>query len=112
MIKTIYEYDNRYFDDESDVSEYIANKIGGNYNNIDPESTAEFQSEWEEVECKDLEWKSRGQNGEVYEVIEPILNDIRIIAHTTLNKVELNRLIKFLQIAVNRIDEKGFYGNQ
>ena len=52
MIKTIYEYDNRYFDDESDVSEYIANKIGGNYNNIDPTSTAEFHREWEEVEEK------------------------------------------------------------
>jgi hypothetical protein len=41
-----FEYDDTIFEDETALDEYICDKIGGNYNNIDPMDTNEFEYEW------------------------------------------------------------------
>ena len=43
-------YDDIIYRDEVEVDEAICEKIGGNYNNIDPSTTSEFEDEWFWVE--------------------------------------------------------------
>ena len=112
MIKTIYEYNGQEFADYDELEEYVANLTGGAYNNADPYDTPAFYEAMEEVELREVEWHDSGYHEEISNAIKPILNSIEIEVHTTLDKSNLNKLIKHLQIAVNRIDEKGFYGNQ
>ncbi|MCK9576044.1 MAG: hypothetical protein M0R51_08970 [Clostridia bacterium] len=46
-----YLYRGEEYDSEDEVGEAIIERIGGNYNNIDPSATAEFENEWiKEVE--------------------------------------------------------------
>lgn len=110
--KTIYEYNGAEFADYDELEEYIANLTGSEYNNADPFDTPAFYEAMEQVERREVEWHNGGYHEEVDSVIKLILNSIEIEVHTTLDKQHLNNLIKQLQIAVNRIDEKGFYGNQ
>ena len=110
--KTIYEYDGQEFVDYDELEEYVANLTGGAYNNADPYDTPAFYEAMEEVERREVEWHDSGYHEEISNAIKPILNSIEIEVHTTLDKSNLNKLIKHLQIAVNRIDGKGFYGNQ
>ena len=108
--KTIYEYDGQEFIDYDELEEYVANLTGSEYNNADPYDTPAFYEAMEQVESREVEWRTNGYHEEVNSVIKPILNSIEIEVHTTLDKSNLNKLIKELQIAVNRINEKGFYG--
>ena len=108
--KTIYEYNGAEFADYDELEEYIANLTGSEYNNADPFDTPAFYEAMEEVERREVDWHNGGYHEEVNSVIKPILNSIEIEVHTTLDKSNLNKLIKHLQIAVNRIDKKGFYG--
>jgi hypothetical protein len=108
--KTIYEYDGQEFVDYDELEEYVANLTGGEYNNADPYDTPSFYEAMEEVERREVEWHINGYHEEISNAIKPILNSIEIEVHTTLNKINLNKLIKELQIAVNRINKKGFYG--
>ena len=108
--KTIYEYNGVEFADYDELEEYVANKTGEQYNNADPFDTPAFYEAMEEVERKEVEWHTNGYHEEVNSVIKPILNSIEIEVHTTLDKQHLNKLIKQLQIAVNRIHKDGFYG--
>ena len=110
--KTIYEYDGQEFIDYDELEEYVANLTGSEYNNADPYDTPAFYQAMEEVERREVEWHINGYHEEVSNAIKPILNSIEIEVRTTLDKNNLNKLIKQLQIAVNRIDKKGFYGNQ
>ncbi len=110
--KTFYEYNGAEFADYDELEEYIANLTGSEYNNADPFDTPAFYEAMEQVERREVEWHNGGYHEEVNSVIKLILNSIEIEVHTTLDKQHLNNLIKQLQIAVNRIDEKGFYGNQ
>ena len=110
--KTIYEYNGQEFADYDELEEYVANLTGGAYNNADPYDTPAFYEAMEEVERREVEWHDSGYHEEISNAIKPILNSIEIEVHTTLDKSNLNKLIKHLQIAVNRIDGKGFYGNQ
>jgi hypothetical protein len=43
------------YTDVSSVDEAICDEIGGNYNNIDPMDTIEFEEEWRDVEIEDDE---------------------------------------------------------
>ena len=108
--RTIYEYDGYLFDDYDELEEYIANLTGGEYNNADPYDTPAFYEAMEQVERKEVDWRLSGSSAELVNAITPILSTIQVIAHTTMDKQYLNNLIKHLQIAVNRIDTKGFYG--
>ena len=52
-----YLYRGEEYDSEDEVGEAIIERIGGNYNNIDPSATAEFENEWiKEVE---IIWKEK-----------------------------------------------------
>ena len=108
----IYTCDGYKFASMDDVDEYIAKKIGGveHYKEVDTDY-GEFIDEYHKVKSDYVEWETTGQHGEFALAIEPLLSTINVIAHTTLNKINLNKLIKELQIAVNRINEKGFYGS-
>jgi len=110
MKKTIYEYDGQEFADYDELEEYIANLTGGEYNNADPYDTPAFYEAMDEVERREVEWYKNGYHEEISNAIKPILNSIEIEVHTTLDKSNLNKLIKHLQIAINRIDTNGFYG--
>ena len=110
MKKTIYEYNGAEFADYDELEEYIANLTGGEYNNADPYDTPAFYEAMEQVIEREVEYKLSGRGAELVNAITPILSTIQVIAHTTMNKQYLNNLIKHLQIAINRINEKGFYG--
>ena len=71
---------------------------------------ANLEEEWTDYEEIEVDWKVQGQNSDVAQTINPILNHIDVIIHTTLDTKELNDCIKLLQIAVNRINKDGFYG--
>ena len=108
--KTIYEYDGQEFVDYDELEEYIANLTGSEYNNADPYDTPAFYEAMEEVERKEVDWRLSGSSADFVNAITPILSTIQVIAHTTMDKQYLNNLIKHLQIAINRINTKGFYG--
>ena len=108
--RSIYEYDGYLFDDYDELEEYVANLTGGEYNNADPFDTPAFYEEMSSVKEIEVEWEIGGHNGDFVDAVKPILSTINVLAHTTMDKQYLNNLIKFLQIAVNRIDTKGFYG--
>lgn len=59
--KTVYEYNGKVYCSEDAIDEAICEKIGGNYNNIDPMDTAEFEEEWQSVEViripMDVAWR-------------------------------------------------------
>lgn len=71
---------------------------------------ANLEEEWTDYEEIEVDWKVQGQNSDVAQTINPILNHIDVVIHTTLDTKELNECIKLLQIAVNRIHKDGFYG--
>ena len=108
--KTIYEYDGVEFADYDELEEYIANLTGSEYNNADPFDTPAFYEAMEQVERREVDWHNGGYHEEISNAIKPILNSIEIEVHTTLDKSNLNKLIKHLQIAINRIHKDGFYG--
>ena len=49
----MYKYRDKLYFKEADVDEAICEEIGGNYNNIDPQETLEFEYEWQDVERVD-----------------------------------------------------------
>ena len=108
--KTIYEYDGELFDDPQDVDEYIADKIGGNYNNIDPMDTPKFLDEVDNIETTEREWHTDSSTNEISATVQRLFKEYEIIVRTTKDKKHLNAIIKNLQIATNRIDVEGFYG--
>lgn len=108
--KTIYEYDGELFDDPQDVNEYIADKIGGNYNNIDPMDTPEFLDEVDNIETTEREWHTDSCTNEISATVQRLFKEYEIIVRTTKDKKHLSAIIKNLQIATNRIDVEGFYG--
>lgn len=112
MKKTIHKYDGKLFQDESLLQDYIVAEIGDmhKFNNGNPENSVEFAERRAEVEEVEVDWKCYGKNADVALNIQPILDEIDIVIHTTLNTKHLNRLIADLQIAVNRIKGKEFYG--
>ena len=113
MKRKIIKYDGCLFSNHDLLEEYIVNEIGDihKFNNGDPANSAEFDECYKDVEEIEVEWHYTGKHAEVSANIKPILDEIDIVIHTTLKAEHLNRLIKDLQIAVNRIDGKEFYGN-
>lgn len=113
MRKTIFKYDGFLFEGEESVNEYIVKKIGGKFNNIDVESTSDFADEWRENVAEKghlVRAKKDYYHEEVQDAILPILNTLKILSQTTLDKAYMKGLVKSLEIAINRIGEKGFYG--
>ena len=100
----------RTFDDPQDVDEYIADKIGGNYNNIDPMDTPKFLDEVDNIETTEREWHTDSSTNEISATVQRLFKEYEIIVRTTKDKKHLNAIIKNLQIATNRIDVEGFYG--
>jgi hypothetical protein len=102
----IYTYDGYKFASMDDVDEYIVKKIGGveHYKEVDTDA-GDFIYEFYKVKITRAEWKTTGQHGEFAFAIEPLLSTINVIAHTTLGKKTLNKMIKKLQDAVNHLED-------
>lgn len=103
---TLYRYDGLLFVLYDEACEHAERKIAGNYNNIDPTTTTAYEDECKEIE--EIEVDFERYTDFTYDV-DLLLHQINLVCRTTKDKDYLNRLIKELQIMVNRIGDKNFY---
>ena len=98
--------DLRFWIYDGQVVEYIVKKIGGveHYKEVDTDA-GDYIDEFYKVKTTRAEWKTTGQHGEFAFAIEPLLSTINVIAHTTLGKKTLNKMIKKVQDAVNHLED-------